>query len=88
MVPLQAGSGETVGVATWPVPDYARRSRPLPGYTVAPHAAYELLLLVRVHHPGRWHWSQTELSYAVDGRRYRSTASLAFTILPKAQRSS
>jgi hypothetical protein len=77
-----SGGGDLVGGALWPFEDYAERSAPLEGYSLAPSGEAELLLVIRVANTGEWYWPTTMLRYTANGVAHEVETSFGFLVCP------
>jgi hypothetical protein len=74
--------GELIGAGPWPFEDYAKVSEPLDGYRLPAGAEAELLLVVKVHRTGTWHWPRTRVTYRSDGESFEDSTTFGFRVCP------
>ena len=80
VIDLASGPGDLVGAAVWPFEDYAERSVPLDGFSLAGGAEAELLYIVQVLDRGAWRWSGAGVRYLSDSGEFRAETNFGFEI--------
>lgn len=73
-----------IGAGRWPIKKYLERSEPLAGFTLAPGAAAELLLVITVEETGTWDWPTTVVEYDTPAGSFRDETKTGFMICPAA----